>query len=245
MPKPRKKSRKLGLWIPRTIQKETRLSWQGKCLYAYFYSFGAKGCWATNEQIGEEWGCSGQTIKRIVSNLDKAGLLHIAGGKSKYRRIWAKTHPAFQAAQRQYAAQQKAESQKIQLVQKCTGTNKHEKAVHRVKSVPVEGQKCTGNQVKSVPLLKKYTNKTTIKHGEPSPLPAEGQAQASPQRQKLTKDEKLRNVKLESELEQKKKLVFGARPVKPLMSEAEYAAKRERDKKALFAHEQAQKAFGA
>ncbi|MHC4397239.1 MAG: hypothetical protein ACYS1A_16500 [Planctomycetota bacterium] len=259
MPKPTKKSRKIGVWIPRKIQKETRLSWQGKCLYAFFWSFGAKGCWMTNEQIGREWGCKAQTIKRIISNLYKAGLLDIVAGKSKYRKIFAKDHPAVKAHQREYMAQKEAETKKkLRAVcrvyneeevrtlqreilrkrerlqgQKLTATNKHgEREPNMVKSEPVEGQKLTGNRVKSEPLLKKNTNKNTIKHGEPSPLPAEGQAQASPQRQKPTKDEKLRSIKMQSEVEQQVRN-FGKGPPKISMSEKEFAERRERQRKAL------------
>ena len=233
MPKPTKKSRKLGLWMPRKIQKETRLSWQGKCLYAFFWSFGARGCWMTNEQIGKEWGRSSSAIKVIISNLNKAGLLDILAGNSKYRKIYAKDHPARIAYKREYAIRKAAEDKKILLARKQPGTNKQQQQSYSVESNPVEGHIQPGNRAVLNPVLIKNTIKKTIKHGEPSPLPAEGQAQASPQRQKPTKDEQLRNIKLESELEQQKKLVFGARPVKPSMSEAEFASRRELQRKAM------------
>ena len=153
MGKDKKKSRKLGLWIPKKIQKMTILTGDEKIYYAYIYSFGERGCWQTDEQIGGELGRSERTLQRYQANCKKAGLLKVIGEGSKYRRIWAKDHPKYKAAQ-----QKQAEL----LRQTC-------------RSRPTE---LSGLPRQTCPTTIKYTKKSTIKERGGSPSPAEGQAHA-------------------------------------------------------------------
>lgn len=103
MTKDSKKSRKLGLWIPRAVQTLPFLSAAEKLLYAYMYSFAERGCWQTDQQIGEALGCCGRTVRRYLANCKKAGLLKVIGEGSKHRRIWAKDNPRFKADQKIWA----------------------------------------------------------------------------------------------------------------------------------------------
>lgn len=153
MGKEQKKTRKLGLWIPKGILKMPILTGDEKIYYAYIYSFGERGCWATDEQIGRELGRSERTLQRYQVNCKKAGLFKVIGEGSKYRRIWAKDHPKFKAAQKKKAKQ---------LRQTCQSRTTDLSELLR--------QNC--------PTTNKYTNKSTIKERGGSPSPAEGQAHA-------------------------------------------------------------------
>jgi hypothetical protein len=79
-------------------------------------------------------------------------------------------------------------------------------------------------------------------------LPAEGQAQASPKRQKPSKNEKLRTIKLLSEVEQQINH-FGMRPPKPKPSDnlasPEFQKAKEDKVKALLKCDKNKKALGA
>ena len=232
MSKAQKKSRQLGVWIPRKIQKSNALSDGEKLLFAYFWSFKGRGCWQTDEQLAKEFGRCPRTMGGRIANLDKAGLLYMTGRQSQYRRIWAKDHPSFKAGQRIIAAKKEAEAKEILLGKKLPTTNKQDEAIPLGNILPTTPQKTADSLGNKLPTTNKYTNKETIKHGEPSPLPAEGQAQASPQRQKPTKDEKLRSIKQQSEIEQQIRKIGKGPPVKPL-SEKEFAERRDRMRKAL------------
>ncbi|MHC4426744.1 MAG: hypothetical protein ACYSYV_11710 [Planctomycetota bacterium] len=104
MAKERKKSRQLGLWIPKRILNMSFLSGDEKLFYAYVYSFGERGCWQTDEQIGKALGRGDRSVQRYQANCKRAGLLKVIGKKSKYRKIWAKDHPKFIAWRKKQAA---------------------------------------------------------------------------------------------------------------------------------------------
>ena len=146
--KEQKKSRKLGLWIPQRILKMPFLSGDDKLFYAHVYSFGERGSWQTDEQIGKALGRCERTIQRYQANCKKAGLFKVIAKKSKYRRIWAKDHPKYKAMRKKQAVllrqnrQSRATEVSELLRQSCPTTNKD-------------------------------TNKTTIKGRGGSPSPAE------------------------------------------------------------------------
>lgn len=81
----------------------TVLTGDEKLYFAYVYSFGERGCWQTDEQIGKALGRSDRTIQRYQGNCKTAGLLKIIGKKSRYRRIWAKDHPKYKAWRKKQA----------------------------------------------------------------------------------------------------------------------------------------------
>jgi len=139
----------------------TFLSGDEKIYYAYVYSFGERGCWQTDEQIRKALGRSERTLQRYQTACKKAGLLKIIGEKSKYRRMWAKDHPKYKAAQ-------KIQAQQLRQTCQSRATNLSE----------LLRQNC--------PTTIKDTKKETNKQRGGSPSPAEGQAHAP-----LSKDEQL------------------------------------------------------
>lgn len=148
MAKEHKKSRKIGLWIPQRILKMSFLSGDEKIFYAYVYSFGERGCWQTDEQIGKALGRSVRSVQRYHRNCRKAGLFKVIAKKSRYRRIWAKDHPKYKAMRMKQAKQ-------LRQIRQSRATDASE----------LLRQNC--------PTTITYTNKTTIKERGGSPSPAE------------------------------------------------------------------------
>jgi len=143
-----KKYRNLGLWIPEKIKKMSMLTGDEKIFYAHVYSFGERGCWQTDQQIGKALGRSERSIQRYQANCHKAGLLKVIGKKSKYRRIWAKDHP-------KYKAMRKKKANELRQIRQSRTTDPSE----------LLRQNC--------PTTNKYTNKSTNKQSGGSPSPAE------------------------------------------------------------------------
>ncbi|UCC99944.1 MAG: hypothetical protein JSW66_08690 [Phycisphaerales bacterium] len=180
-----------------------------KLFYAFVYSFAERGCWQTDEQIGEQFGRSRRTIQRYHANCRKAGLFKVIGEGSKYRRIWAKDHPKFKAAQRM----------KTELLrQTCPGRTTDLSGLLR--------QTC--------PTTNKETNKTTNKGRGGSPSPAE-QAHA-PLRDKRRQLEANRTKKEAIASIEQLTRDFGRGPRhRPMLTEAELEARRQAQQRALLA----------
>jgi hypothetical protein len=215
MAKEHKKSRKLGLWVPQRILKMSILSGDEKLFYAYVYSFGERGCWQTDEQIRESLGRCVRTIQRYQANCKKAGLLKVVGEGSKYRRIWAKDHPKFKAAQKIRAEQ---------LRQTCQSRTTNLSELPR--------QNC--------PTTNKHTKKETNKERGGSPSPADGQAHA-PLRDKQRKLTEYR-IKQEAiaSIEQFKRS-FGRGGRRSELTPAEFEQRKQAQIRALLADEARQK----
>lgn len=215
MTKTRKKSRKLGLWIPHRILKMPVLTSDEKIYYAYIYSYGERGCWATDEQIGKELGRSERTLQRYQANCKKAGLLKVIGGRSKYRRIWAKDHPKFKAAQ-------KIQAQQLRQTCQSRATNLSE----------LPRQTC--------PTTNKYTNKSTIKERGGSPSPAEqAHAPLKDKQQKLQEFQE-REDTLKRIEQLKRSFGSGGGRRTPELTAAEREQRRQAQRRALLATEAGQ-----
>ncbi len=185
-----------------------------KIYYAYVYSFGERGCWATDEQIGKELGRCVRTVQRYQANCKKAGLLKVIGERSKYRRIWAKDHPKFKAAQ-------KIQAQQLRQTCQSRATNLSE----------LPRQTC--------PTTNKYTNKSTIKERGGSPSPA--QQAHSPLKDKQQKLEAFqeREDTMKRVEQLKKSFGSGGRRRKP--TPAEFEQRRQAQRRALLADEAGRK----
>ncbi len=209
MDKKTKKPRKLGLWIPHKILKMPFLSSDEKQYYAYVYSFGGRGCWQTDMQIGKALGCSIRTIQRYQTSCKKAGLFKVIGERSKYRRIWAKNHP-------EYKATQKKRVQELRQTCQSRQTNLSE----------LPRQTC--------PTTNKFTNKKTIKERGGSPLPPEGPARAPlrDKQEQLEEHRKKEDAAISIE-QMKKNFGFGCRWPEPL-SGAEIHRLIQQQKEALY-----------
>lgn len=213
-----KKYRELGLWIPWKILNMNCLSGDDKIYYAYLYSFADRGCWQTDEQIGKALGRRERTIQRYQSHCKRAGLLHVIGQGSSYRKIWAKDHPKFKAAQRKQAEQ---------LRQNCQGSTTNLSELPR--------QNC--------PTTNKYTNKETNKVSGGSPSPADSQAHA-PQ---VNKQQQLESYRMKEETTasiERLKNSFGRgarRRQRPGLTPAEWEQRRQEQQRALRAVKAAEK----
>lgn len=211
MDKEHKKSRKLGLWIPEGILNMSILSGDEKILYAYIYSFGERGCWQTDEQIGKYFGRSIRTVQRYQRNCKKAGLFKVIGKKSKYRRIWAKDHP-------KYKAMGKKQAEQLRQTRQSRMTE--------VSELP--RQTC--------PTTKTYTKKTTNKERGGSPSLAE-QAHA-PLKDKQQQLEAYRTKEETTASIEQLKRSFGTgrgRRRTPELTAAERENRRQEQKRALLA----------
>ena len=82
--------------IPAHILNITGIGLSEKVLLAHFYSFGAKGCWQSNETPAEIFMVSPSTISKWVKKIKI--FVNIKNAKGYYRTIWAKTHPDVQLA---------------------------------------------------------------------------------------------------------------------------------------------------
>lgn len=205
-----KKFRNPGLWVPQRILRLSILSGDEKLFYAYVYSFGERGCWQTDEQIGESLGRCVRTIQRYQANCKKAGLLKVIGQGSKYRRIWAVDHPKFKAAQKIRAEQ---------LRQTCQSRTTNLSELPR--------QNC--------PTTNKYTNKETNKKRGGSPSPADGQAHAPLRdKQQQLQDYQTRQEAVASIEHFKRSFGLGARRALEL-TPAEFEQRRQAQIKALLA----------
>lgn len=135
-----------------------------KVLLAHIYSFGAKGCWQSNDTLAEMFMVAPRTVTQYIAKLQREKLVQIKCPKGYFRTIWAKAHPdVATAAQLSYR-----------------GAKIDKSANHH--SRKARGQ-CAKNGVRPGRNLLP-TNNTTTKEttGEtiatPSPLPAGGQAPA-------------------------------------------------------------------
>ena len=210
MPKEQKKYCNLGLWIPQKILKMPFLSGDDKIYYAYVYSFGERGCWATDEQIGKALGRGGRSIQRYKANCRKAGLFKVTGEGTPRRRIWAKDHPKYKAWRKKRAAQ---------LRQMRRGSTTDPSRLPR----------------QNRPTTNKGTNKTTIKERGGSPSPAE-QAHA-PLRDKqrqleayCTKEETIASI-----VQLTRNFGRGRRRRTPELTPAEREQRRQEQRRALLA----------
>lgn len=208
MAKENKKSRKIGLWVPQRILKMSFLSGDDKLFYAYVYSFGERGCWQTDEQIGKAFGRSERTIQRYQANCKKAGLFRVVGNKSKYRRMWAKNHPKYKAWRKKQAAL-------LRQTRRSRATNLSE----------LPRQTC--------PTTNKGTNKTTIKQRGGSPSPAEQAHAPLKGKQQQLEAHRTREEAIAS-IEQLKRSFGRGRRRTPELTPAECEQRRQEQKRALL-----------
>lgn len=217
-----------GLWIPSHICNipNSVLDHFGKKVYAHIYSFGEKGCWQSNETIGEIFMVSGRTISRRISAIKEAKLVYVKNPKGYYRTFWAKSHPEVQAAVKLWYKDKEipkteaetGPSPSTPLGQDCPTDLDRTGKVTATDGVFPLGQDCPTTNTDTY----KETNKKTT--ATPPPLPAGGQAPA------LLEERKKESV---SEVEQLKRK-FGRVPRRAKMPPAEFEQRRQINKKALL-----------
>jgi hypothetical protein len=77
------------LKIPAHILNIPHLSLCEKVLLAHIYSFGAKGCYQSNQTFAEIFIVSPSTIRRWLSQIQQ--FTHVKNPKGYYHTIWAKS----------------------------------------------------------------------------------------------------------------------------------------------------------
>jgi hypothetical protein len=68
-----------------------------KCIFRHIYGWGLEGCYESNATIAQKLGIGASTVSHSVSELHKMGVLYVYT-VGTYRRAWAVSHPAVQAA---------------------------------------------------------------------------------------------------------------------------------------------------
>ncbi len=89
--KTKAKAKERYLAIPYHILNIRGIALTQEVLLSHIYSFGARGCWQSNETLAEIFMVSGDTISRWLGSL--TGYLNIKNPKGYYRTMWAKSHP--------------------------------------------------------------------------------------------------------------------------------------------------------
>jgi len=135
----KKKPAERYLAIPYHILNLTGIALAQKVLLSHIYSFGARGCWQSNETLAEIFMVSGKAISRWVADICR--YLYIKKPKGYHRTMWAKSHPDV----RQAAALKQDKSYPL----------------HRDNSVQQDGQKC--------PTTNNKTNRETNRATKTSP----------------------------------------------------------------------------
>lgn len=168
------------LKVPYHILNIAGLGLCEKMLLAHIYSFGAKGCWQSNQTLGAIFFVGQRTISRWLGEAKKHGHVLWLHPKGRYRTLWAKSHPDVRAAATlSYMGEQISKeavvtgrAAAILLRQNCPGGIDKSVVATTTNQCSQVRQNCppTNNTTK------KETTGATI--APPSPLPAGGQAPA-------------------------------------------------------------------
>ena len=193
------------LKIPYHILNIPHLDLCEKVLPAHIYSFGEKGCWQSNETLGEIFMVSPSTVSRWLGRIKQ--FLYVKNPKGYYRTVWAKSHRDVREAVE----------------------------VHFSRNAKDPAQNCSSDYSKSAIRLKQFcvtTNNNTKKEiiketiSPPSPLPAHRQASAA------LEERKERTKVLIEQLKAGFGLPHGR--TRPALTEQEFEAARQRQRAALL-----------
>ncbi|OHB73232.1 MAG: hypothetical protein A2Z25_03330 [Planctomycetes bacterium RBG_16_55_9] len=198
-----------------------------KLLLAHVYSFGAKGCWQSNETLASIFMASPRTISRWLRKIIAGGHVQLKSPKGYYRTIWARSHPDVQsAAQLYYRGKPIGRTNDGPSSTSPPGTDKNGQEHSQGWLCELDKNGFRHGQICPA------TNNTTIKEtivetiAPPSPLPAGGQAPAV-----LTerRDANLRRI-----AQFKQQFGLDKKPYQPL-SEAQFGERRQKQRLALLA----------
>jgi len=182
------------LTIPYHILNNPALDVGERVLLAIIYSYGVKGCWASNETLGKIFFIKKRAISQWMSNLKKAGCIFWVHPKGRYRTVWAKTHPDVRAAQELLYMGEKISKEAVIKGHAAKILQRTESPGGIVEMcAPTAHFDCI--QVRTNVLhTNNTTSKDTIKKttAPPSPLPAGGQAPAVLEQRKQVSDSNIR-----------------------------------------------------
>lgn len=168
-----------GLWIPNEIRNIplSILDHLGKQIFAHIFTFGAKGCYQSNETMAEIFMVCARTVGRRIAAIKKAGLVYVKCPKGYYRTLWAKSHPDVKEAVKLWYYNREIPKSLLESGQKLSGSLRQgcPSELDRVgqvtatKRVFPPGQGCPPTNTET----RKETNRDTAAD---LPLPAGGQA---------------------------------------------------------------------
>ena len=164
----KKKTKEPYCIAPMHIVADSELNSNCKLLLIYIYSFGAKGCWQSNETLAKIFCTTPKSISRWVSQIKK--YLYIKCPKGYYRTFWAKSHPDVQENFKLLYRGKEIDKPTQNALPKNVHQRTQQPAGQYDKSAIRPGQK--------YPTTNKTTNTETIeKTIDPAvPMPAGGQA---------------------------------------------------------------------
>jgi len=78
-----------GLWIPREILQNDKLTYHERILLAYIYHLDSSPnhCYASNRYLSELLNCSEKTIANVITSLKKKEVLETVSWDGKLRRL--------------------------------------------------------------------------------------------------------------------------------------------------------------
>lgn len=158
------------LKIPAHILNLPQISLFEKMPFAYIYSFGAKGCWQSNQTLAQIYMATVPTICKCLNRIKD--FMYVKYPQGQGQKLWSKSHPhVFEAVQSGVKLDQILPTNLIKSdkvpVQNCT--------TNLVKSPILINQKCVPTNNHTIT----DTKKDTI--ASPSHLPAYGQTPATVQ----------------------------------------------------------------
>jgi hypothetical protein len=168
-----KSQKQFYLKIPYEILNLPGLDLCEKVLLAHIYSFGAKGCWQSNETLGAILHVSGRTIQRWLNNITR--FVWVKAPKGCNRTVWAKSHPQVKELAAKYRTKLSSEPR-----QDCRTTTT-ELSHYRDKTDVVPTTKCVGKPRQNchTTIINTITETKNQTIASPPPLPAWGQAPAT------------------------------------------------------------------
>jgi hypothetical protein len=196
--KPKKRAE--GLWIPNPIRNipPSVLDHLGKQVFAHIYSFGAKGCYQSNDTIAQIFMVSPRTIGRRMAAITKANLVYVKCPKGYYRTFWAKSHPDVQTAARLWYRNKEIPKCELKTGPKTSAPLRQDCPTHLDKTGKVTATNSVFRLGQNCPTTYTETVTETVKEtiAADLPLPAGGQAS------QLLEDRKAEAI---SQIEQLKK----------------------------------------
>jgi hypothetical protein len=161
--KKKAKAREKYLHVPQHIMEISELGTAEKLLLAHIYSFGAKGCWQSNQTIGKLFDVNPRTIKRRLTRIKK--FLYARSPHSRLRTFLAKSHPDVKRM-----AINERPVRHVQEGQNCPPSRGTELCGIRDKSGPTTGTERAPQQGQNCPPTITYTSTETNK-STPAPTP--------------------------------------------------------------------------
>ena len=91
--KPQNKVGERFLAVVYSVLARTDINDSEKLQLAHIWSYGATGCWETNETMARMFNVTARQVTTRIGRLKKVGCLLWLHGKNYHRTLWAREHP--------------------------------------------------------------------------------------------------------------------------------------------------------